>query len=130
VGNAERMRQAVADFADGGADAALWLFAPDVVWVAPPEWVDQPVYCGHDGVRALGDLWNEYFDNYTLDLRHVEERDWRVLALLVQWGTIHGSNEVVETEASWVATFEDGLITHVQGFFAWDQARAAFEARS
>ena len=126
MSNAERMRRLLVTFNDSGVEAIIDVFAPDVVWVSPPEWVDQATYEGHEGIRQLAAVWDQTFDGYTLDARNIEERDDLVLTEIIQCGAIHGSTQMVNTEAGWVARFEDGMITRVESFFSWDEIRAAF----
>ena len=70
---AELLRAFFSEFNEQGIEAALPLFDPAVTWMAPPEWMDQPVYCGHQGLRDLYDIWDCNFDDFELDLEDIQE---------------------------------------------------------
>ena len=70
---AERLASLFPTYNGQGVDAILSAFRPDVTWMAPPERMDEPVYCGHEGLRDLDALWRANLDHFRLDL----ERDPR-----------------------------------------------------
>ena len=39
-------------------------YDPEAELHTPPEWLDQSVYRGHDGLREVLRLWTESFDEY------------------------------------------------------------------
>jgi len=55
-------------FNSGGVEAALEYLDPNIEWIGPPEWLEDRIYEGHDGMRKLASLWTEQFDGYRLDL--------------------------------------------------------------
>jgi ketosteroid isomerase-like protein len=121
--NAERVRQLFPDFNERGVDAALPLFDDAVTWMAPPEWMDQPVYCGHQGLRDLYDIWDCNFDDFELDLEDIQTIGDRVVALMFLRGRIKGTKQDIQQRASWLITFGDeGLITHLSAYFTWEEA--------
>ena len=110
----------------GGIEATLPLFHPDVTWIAPPEWVDAPVYCGHEGMRELNALWRANFDEFRVQLEEVRTAGPRAIVLLHLQGRIKGSTQEIEQRASWVADFDDdGLVTQLRVFFSWEEALEA-----
>ena len=125
VTDADRLARAVDAFNSGGVEDALQFFVPDVVWIAPPEWPDQAIYEGYDGLRALEQIWRSNFDRYRIDLHEAEIVDDRVVARLTQHGAIKGTEEVIEQRLSWLLSFDDGRISHVRSYFSWEEAMEA-----
>lgn len=122
----ERIRQLFPAVNERGLEAALPLFDPHVAWMAPPEWMDQPVYCGHQGLRELYDIWDCNFDDFALQLEDVHTVGERVVVLLVLDGRIKGTDQRVNQRASWLIDFgPDGLITHLRAYFTWEEALEA-----
>jgi ketosteroid isomerase-like protein len=117
---------AIEAFNEGGVEAALPYLDPEIEWVAPPEWLEDPVYEGHDGVRRLAAYWTELFDQYQLELeRVVDAGDDRVVILLSQLGQIRGSGDKVEGPLGYVAEIQGGLVTRVNIYFSWEQTLEA-----
>ena len=55
--NVEIVRDAIEAFSDEGVDAALEYCDPEIEWWAPPEWLEDRLYKGHEvGARAGGVL--------------------------------------------------------------------------
>ena len=77
------MLSAIEAFNQGGVESALAFLDPEIEWWAPPEWLEDPVYRGHDGIRRLAAYWTELFDQYRLELvRIVEAGDDKVVILV------------------------------------------------
>jgi ketosteroid isomerase-like protein len=113
-------------YEERGVEAALPLFDPGVTWMAPPEWMDQPVYCGHQGLRDLDTLWRSNFDDFGLELEELCAVGDRIVALIFLHGRIKGTEQRIEQRASWLIDFgEEGLITRLCAYFSWAEA---FEA--
>jgi len=75
----ELVRSAIETLNAGGIEAVLPFYPPDVVMYAIAEWVEDPVYRGHDGVRRLTAAWTENFDDFTWEIheiRDVQGRSW------------------------------------------------------
>lgn len=66
--NVEVVRAALEALNRDGVEAALAYIDPEVEWLAPPEWLEEHLYKGHDGVRKVASIWRETFDEYRLDL--------------------------------------------------------------
>jgi ketosteroid isomerase-like protein len=120
---AEQARALFPIYEEGGVEAILPLFHPDVTWMAPPEWMDQPVYCGHRGLRDLDAVWRANFDEFGLDLEEIRSIGERVIALMHMHGRIKGSDQQVEQRVSWVIDFDDeARVTHLCAYFSWEEA--------
>ena len=123
---AQRLRRVVEDFSAGGIDAALPHFHPELAWHAPPEWLEQSVYTGHEGLRDLAASWGQNFDEYRLDVeRVVDLAGDRALALLHQRGRIRLSGSQVEQAIAWVAELRDDKLVRVDVFFNWEDGLKA-----
>ena len=65
--NVELVKRSFEAFSRGGIEAALSYFDPEVEWIGPPEWLEDHLYKGHDGMRKIASVWGENFDEYRLD---------------------------------------------------------------
>jgi len=123
---AELVRRLFEAYASGGVEASLAFVHPEITWHAPPEWLEERVYRGHDGLRELADFWDQQFEDYRLVLeRTIELDDGRVLALLYQRGRISGSDAEVEQEVGYLVCARDGLLSRVDVHFSWAAAMDA-----
>lgn len=120
------MLSAIEAFNQGGVESALPFLDPEIEWRAPPEWLEDPVYRGHDGIRRLAAHWTELFDQYRLErVRVVEVGDDKVVILLNQLGQIRGSGDRIEGPIGYVAEVRGGLVTRVDIYFSWEQTLQA-----
>ena len=119
--NVKIVREAINAFSDQGIDAALEYLDPELEWWAPPEWLEDRLYKGHQGLRRLAEFWGQQFDEYRLDPeRFVELGEGRVAALLHQRGRIKGSRVPIEQPIGWIARIEDGLVKEIWVYFSWE----------
>jgi ketosteroid isomerase-like protein len=123
--NAEVVSDAIAAFNRAGPDGALDYFDPDVEWVGPPEWPEDHVYEGHDGLRRLASGWTESFDEFRLDLERTVDAGNRVVALAYQRVRIKDSENRIEHRVGWACEMRGGKIARVQAYFSWEAALEA-----
>ena len=106
-------------------DADLWLrnAAPDVEWMpAGPAAVERTVYRGHDEVASgFAAIWQ------TWDLFQLEEAQIRDLGDSVLWlgrAKMRGSTSHVDLDQEFAVhtRLQDGLVTSVRSFLAWQEA--------
>jgi ketosteroid isomerase-like protein len=122
------LRGAIEAFSDTGIDAALEYCDPEIEWWAPPEWLEDRLYRGHDGVRELAAFWTQQFDEYRLEPeKFIDLGDDQVLALLYQRGRIKGSSDRIEQQLGYIAHIREGKLAEVHVYFSWE---ATFEAAS
>jgi ketosteroid isomerase-like protein len=115
------MRDLIDAFNSGGTEAALRHMHPEIVWNAPPEWLEDRVYRGHEGMRKLAAGWMGQFDEYRLDLEQVIELDGdRAVALGHQRGRIKESGVPVEQAIGWVVEVSDAKLIRVDVYFSWE----------
>ena len=109
-----------------GLEAALAYVHPEIAWYGPPEWLEQEVYNGHQGLRELNESWRQSFDEYGLDLERVIDLGGnRVLALLMQHGRIKAGGNPIELEVAWTVEVLDGRLARVDVHFSWESALEA-----
>jgi ketosteroid isomerase-like protein len=108
-------------FNEGGVEAALDYVDPEIEWWAPPEWLEDRVYKGHDGLRRLAAQWTQLFDQYRLEPDTViEVGEDEVVLLLHQHGQISGSGDTVEGPLGYLVQIRNGLIARVEIYFSWE----------
>jgi ketosteroid isomerase-like protein len=115
------MLNAIDAFNETGVEAALPYLHPEIEWVAPPEWLEDRLYKGHDGIRRLSAYWTQLFDEYrVMPQRVMGAEDGRVVLLLQQEGRIIGSGDRVESPLGYLVEIRDTLVTRVEIFFSWE----------
>jgi ketosteroid isomerase-like protein len=120
--------EAIAAFnSGGGVEAALQYLDPNIEWIGPPEWLEDRVYEGHDGMRKLASLWTEQFDEYRLDLDRTIDAGDHVLALLHQRGRIKGSADEIEQPIGYDCEVRNGKWARVHIYFSWEDAFRTLE---
>ena len=121
--NVQLLQEVFNAFNRGGVEAALPYFAEDVEWHAPPEWLEQSVYLGHDGLRRLAGDWGANFDEYRLDLESATDvGGGRLLVLIYQRGSIKGEGREVEQQIGYDWQLRDGKTARVKVYFSWAAA--------
>src|SRR4051794_22552744 len=91
-----------------GVEAALAYLDPEVEWLAPPEWLEEHLYKGHEGVRKVTSIWREAFDEYHLDVAEIIEAGDGVLALVTRRGRIKRSGDPIAQRIAYVWKLRDG----------------------
>ena len=122
--NVEVVRDTLAAFDRGGVEAALEYFDTDIEWLGPPEWLEQHLYQGHDGIRKIAAVWGENFDEYRLDPVEFIDAGDRIVALVYQRGRIKGSADPIEQQIGYVWTVRNGKGVRVQVYFSWEEPLA------
>ena len=116
-----RLNLVVEAFNARGIDAALPYFHPELVWLAPPEWLEKRVYRGREGLRELAASWGQNFDEYRLEVKRVVDLDGdRALALVYQRGRIKGTGNPMEQAIGWIVELVDGQLARVDVYFSWE----------
>jgi ketosteroid isomerase-like protein len=121
--NVELVRRSFEAYASGGIEATFPFYAPDIVWDPGPEWVEETVYRGHDGIRRIDAVFLESFDDYRLQLHDVRAAGDRVVALYEAIGRIKGSARTIQQPVGIVIDeVRDGKIAAVRSYFTWARA--------
>jgi ketosteroid isomerase-like protein len=82
-------------------------------------------YSGHDGLRRLFTDFEESFEMFALHCPDVRDLGDRVLGLGTLRTIGRGSGIEQEGPVAFVASFRDGLCTHVKDYGEWGQALKA-----
>ena len=121
----EVVRRTIEAFNLDGLDAALEYLDPEVEWLAPPEWLEERLYKGHEGIRRLASQWAENFDEYHLDPHEFMDAGDQVVGLVFQRGRIRGSHDPIEQRIGYVWEVRDGKGARIQVYFSWEEALEA-----
>jgi ketosteroid isomerase-like protein len=112
-------------------DAALSLYAPDVVLELSPLGfgvLEGGPLIGHEAMRKVWEDVTESWQDFEYESEDFHDLGSGVtLGVLVQRGRPHGSDGVVEWRLGVVATWRDGRIARARNYQDVDEARAAAE---
>ncbi len=93
---------------------------------AYPEWPDDPVYTGHDGLRRVMGGWTDNFDNFQFLANEYRDLGDRVLMLGETAGQIKGTSDSVHQPIGMIySDFRDGLVGEVRNYLTWREALEA-----
>jgi ketosteroid isomerase-like protein len=110
----------------GGVEAMLPFFPPDLVWHPGPDWVEDPIYRGHDGARKMTSIWTRSFEDLVLEPCEIREVGERVLVLGEGVGKLRDSGVPIRQPYGAVyGSFDGGMIGEVWFFFSWQEALEA-----
>jgi ketosteroid isomerase-like protein len=124
--NVETSSKAIAALNRDGVEGFLAYCDPDVQWITPPDWPEDPVFNGHDGVRRAIALFDEQLDDFHVEMERVVDVDKdRVVVLLYQSGRIKGSGHTLREPLGVATEFRDGKATRFQLYFSWHEALKA-----
>ncbi len=124
--NVETSYNAIAALNSDGVEGFLAYCDPDVEWIPPPDWLEDPVFNGHDGVRRAIALFGEQLDDFRVEMERVDDvDDDRVVVLLYQCGRIKGSDHALKEPLGVAADFRDGKATRFQLYFSWKEVLKA-----
>jgi ketosteroid isomerase-like protein len=125
-GPEELLRKLLDAFNREGVEATFEYLDPEIRWLAPPDWLEDRVYEGHEGIRRLSGFWTAQFDDYRVEPEEfIDLGEGRILALLYQRGRIRSSHDPIEQTVAWLVEIRGGLITKVEIFFSFEEGRAA-----
>jgi ketosteroid isomerase-like protein len=124
--NVEIVRRAFDAFSVGGIEALLPFYPPDVVWYSVAEWLEDPIYRGHDGTRRLTATWTDNFDDWAWEVHEIRAVGTRVVALAEMTGRTKDSGVPIHQPIGIVSSdFRDGMIGQVRFFTSWPEALKA-----
>jgi hypothetical protein len=109
---------------NAGIEALLVFYAPDVVCHPAPGWVEETVCIGHDGIRRLGAVWTDNFDEVALEVHEVRDLHDRFLVLAEFTGRARDSAASLRLPFGVVNSDlrDDGRVGTVRFFLTWREA--------
>ena len=124
--NVEIVKESLAAYADGGIEVLLPFLRRDVVCYPFPEWVEEGVYRGHDGLRKLSRIWTDTFDDFRVEFDELQDHGSKVVALGTIGGLIKVTGAPLRQPVGVVYSgFRNGLIGEMHFFTTWQQALKA-----
>jgi ketosteroid isomerase-like protein len=85
----------------------------------------RPVYHGKEGWRRFAETWREAWEDITVRVERIEDRDDRIVALLTFDGKGRGSGVEVSIRVGQVATVAEGRVSKLVAIPDWDEALEA-----
>ena len=102
------------------------VYDPEIEWYAGVPGVGfEPVYRGHDGVRAFWRYFLTSWESIEFRLDDLIDAGDEVVALIWQRNRGRASGAVVEYEYAQVWTLRDGLVTRLRNFLSRQEALKA-----
>jgi ketosteroid isomerase-like protein len=117
--NVRLVCEGVATLNRDGIEAFLECVDRKVEWFTPPDWLEDRVLNGHDGVRIAVAQFGEQLDEFRIDLETViDAGEDRTVSLLHQRGRIKGSGHDLEQPIGVIIDVRDGKVTRVEVYFS------------
>jgi ketosteroid isomerase-like protein len=124
--NVKLAQDAFAAYNCGGTESMLEYFDPNVELVAPPNWPEDRVLWGHDGLRKVVADWNAQFDDFHAGPeRIIDAHGSGVVVLWTLRGHIKGSDREVRQPVGMHWEFHEGKVRRWHAYLSWDEALKA-----
>lgn len=124
--NVELVRRAFQAFSDGGVEAVLPFFPPDVVWYTTNRWLEDSAYRGHDGMRRLAAAFSENFDEWGYEIGDLRDAQDRVVASVEMTARIKNSGPPISQRLGLlVSDFDGDPFGEIRAFPSWHEALKA-----
>jgi ketosteroid isomerase-like protein len=115
----------------GDRSWVLQHFAPDVVWVTPPDDPDQGVYRGHDAIIGFWDQWRAAVGQLRFDVMELVESGNRVMAVVRRSGIgTHSGLSVSDTVCQVFFFDEDDLCSLIREFYDRKRAESTLDPKA
>jgi ketosteroid isomerase-like protein len=121
----ELVRKAFAAYAEGGLEAVLPFYTPDVVWLAASEWPEDSAYEGIDANRKQDAVWHASFDDYGWEVHDIRDAQDQVLVLAEMVGRTKVDSVVLRQKVGLLASFRGQQIAEVKAFNTWQEGLEA-----
>jgi ketosteroid isomerase-like protein len=115
------VRRAIEAFNRGGVDALMAYHHPEVVSYPLPEWLEETVYRGHEGIRAQFE-WMGEFNELSWETHEVREVGDDVLIHATLVGRTSSGVEIHQAFGAVCSDFRDGLVTETRYYRTWPEA--------
>jgi ketosteroid isomerase-like protein len=126
--NIEIVQSAFDAYLRGDETAMYALTTPDIVVTQFPDQLDGGDFHGQDGARRVMAEWTGTWEDWQIELLDAVEEGQRVFVSARQRGRGKASGAPMETDATFVFTVRDGLISRWQMFHSDEEARRAVKA--
>jgi uncharacterized protein len=114
--NVEVVQLALAAFEQGGLDATLPFYDPEVIWEEAEDEPEAETYCGHDGLRALVEKWLVPFDDLRIEPEEfIDAGDVVVMPYRFR-GRERSSGTDITAPETWIFSLRDGRICEVREY--------------
>jgi ketosteroid isomerase-like protein len=124
--NVQLLEEAMAALDSEGVDGFLRYLHPDIEWITPPEWLEERVLHGHDGVRKALAYMPEQLDSWNIVLERVIDLGGdRIVGLMMQRGRIKNSGGELELAFGAIIDFRGGKAARSENYFSWEQTLEA-----
>jgi ketosteroid isomerase-like protein len=114
-------------YAEPKTPLALDFYAPDIEWDMTHyvDWMDDPVFHGHEGVRTFMRNWMASFDKWELAVDRVIDAGDDVIVVVNDEVYVRGSRIPIHRSFAQIFTFRAGVVTRVR---LYSNPAEAFEA--
>jgi ketosteroid isomerase-like protein len=107
------------------ADGWVEFFDSDAEFHMPPEWPEDPVYRGHDGITRVDVLLAEGFNEFHWDIDRLIDAGDCVVGLYHARGRIKEGGTWLEQPIGAVSFLRDGKIVRMRSYLTWSEALEA-----
>ena len=114
--NVEVIRRSLEAFQQGGLDASLRFYDPEVTWEEAQDEPEAETYRGHDGIRALAQKWLVPFDDLRIEPEEFIDAGEAVVMPYRFRGRERSSGTDITAPETWVFWLRDGKISEVREY--------------
>jgi uncharacterized protein len=114
--NVEVVRRALEAFEQGGLDATLRFYDPEVTWEEARDEPEAETHRGHNGVRALVEKWLVPFDDLRIEPEEFIDAGEAVVMPYRFRGRERSSGTDITAPETWVFWLRDGMICEVREY--------------
>jgi ketosteroid isomerase-like protein len=114
--NVEIIKRSLATFEQGGLDASLRFYDPEVTWEEARDEPEAEIYRGHDGLRALEEKWLVPFDDLRIEPEEFIDAGEAVVMPYRFRGRERSSGTVITAPETWVFWLRNGKISEVREY--------------
>ena len=114
--NVELVKRTLKAFEQGGLDASLRYYDPEVTWQEARDEPEAETYRGHDGLRALAEKWLMPFDDLRIEPQEFIDAGEAVVMPYRFRARERSSGTDVTAPEMWVFWLRDGKINEVREY--------------
>ncbi len=114
--NVEIVQEVLKAFEQGGLDATLRFYDPEVTWEEAEDEPEAETHRGHDGLRALRDKWLVPFDDLRIEPEEFIDAGKAVVMPYRFRGRERSSGAEITAPETWVFWLRDGKIFEVREY--------------